>query len=114
MIAISTDVDANKLESCGEDVVFAEFKGEVVCLTDLQLASHIAEGLGDCVQPANDVVHDGACVRIFVDGDAAGFGKCLPHTVNIVHEIDEYGWPICWAKGHDIVRPLDCVDALEG
>ena len=61
-IAIRTHIDANKLESSGEDVALAEFKGDVVRLTDLELASHIAKGLGDCIRPVDYVVHNGARV----------------------------------------------------
>ena len=63
--------------------------------------------------PADDVVNDDARISIVVNGDAMRFTQLFPYAVDIVDEIDERGWSIGRAKGHDSVCPFDGVDPLE-
>ena len=42
-----------------------------------------------------------------------GSRQCLPLTIDVVNEIDERGRAIGRAKGHDRIRPFDCVRTLK-
>jgi hypothetical protein len=112
-ITIIAHVNANKFEPCWVEEAFAEVQQKIVCLADLQLASHVSESLTEMFGPTHNIIHVDFCVGILVDGNTLLLGFVLPDAINIMDEINEGCWPICWSKGHYSVGPLDPIHPLE-
>ncbi len=112
-ITIFAHINANKFEPCWEEEAFAEVQQKILCLADLQLASHVSESLTDMFGPTHNITHDDFCIGILVDGNTLFLGFVLPDAVNIMDEINEGCWPICWSKGHYSVGPLDHIHPLK-
>ena len=62
---------------------------------------------------ANDIINNHVCVCLLIIGNATGYSKCLPLTIDIVDEIDKRGRFICRPKWHYCISPFDGIRALK-
>ena len=61
----------------------------------------------------DDVIHDDSPIGVIVDFDPHRLSQRFPLAIDIINEINECSRSISWAKGHNLISPLDSVRPLK-